>query len=121
MIKFEIYKHLVCTNSRLLSNFIEKLLQGVIYFLPILPCLSSNPLETLLDTGNLILHPYPVDFKFIRKREALSLQWSRAFIIGIFTGAWMLRCEFLWMRTDAALLNGFIINGNAAKNMWNSP
>jgi hypothetical protein len=105
MIKFEIYNHLVCTGSHLLSNFIEKLLQGAVYFLPILPCLSSNPLETLLETGELILHPYHVDF--ITKREALFLQW--AFVIGVFTGAWELCCGLSWMRTDA-LLNGFTIN-----------
>ena len=114
MIKFEIYNRLVCTSSHLLSNFIEKLLQGAIYFLPILPCLSRNPLETLLETGELILHPYHVDF--IAKREALFLQW--AFVIGVFTGAWPLGRVFSWMRTDA-LLNGFTINRNVAKNMWN--
>ena len=119
MIKHEIYyNHLIlCTgsSSRLLSNFIEKLLQGAVYFLPVFPCLSSNPLENLLDTGNLILHPYHVDF--ITKREALPLQW--AFVISVFTRAWVLWqlcwlcCGFSWMRMDA-LLDGFTIKGNAA-------
>ena len=83
MIRFEIYNRLVCTGLYLLSDFIEKLLQGAVYFLPILPSLSSNPLETLLETGELILHSYHVDF--IMKGEALFLQW--AFVISIFTGA----------------------------------
>ena len=86
--KDEIYNYLVCTGSRLL--FIEKLLQGPVYFFPILPCLSSNPLETLPDTINLILHPGHVDF--ITKRETRSLQW--AFIIGVLSGAWALCCGF---------------------------
>jgi hypothetical protein len=88
LIKLEIYNDLVCTGSCLssLSNFIEKLLQGPVYFFPILPCLSSNPLETLPDTINLILHPGHVNF--ITKRETRSLQW--AFIIGVLSGAWAL-------------------------------
>ena len=96
-----------------MSNFIEKLLQSAVYFFPILPCLSSNPLETLPDTINLILHPGHVDF--ITKRETWSLQW--AFIIGVLSGAWVLCRRFSWMRTDA-LLDRFTINGNAAKDMW---
>src|ERR1700678_4477391 len=84
------HNHLVCTGSCLLSNFIEKLLKGPVYFFPILPCLSSNPLETLPDTINLILHPGHVDF--IMQRETRSLQW--AFIIGILSGAWALCRRF---------------------------
>ena len=110
---FDIYNHLICTGSRLLSNFIEKLLQGAVYFFPILPCLSSNPLETLPDTINLILYPGHVDF--ITKRETRSLRW--AFVIGVLGGAWALCCGFSWMRTDA-LLDGFTINRNAAKDVW---
>ena len=97
-----------------MSNFIEKLLQCAVYFLPILPCLSSNPLETLLDAGNLILHPYHVDF--ITKGEALSLQW--AFVIGVLSGAWVLCRGFSWMRTDALLMGSQLHNGNATRNMW---
>jgi len=107
------YNHLVCTGSCLLSNFIEKLLQGAVYFFPILPCLSSNPLETLSDTINFILHPGHVNF--IVKRETWSLWW--AFIIGIPSRAWALCRGFSWMRMDA-LLDGFTINGNATKDMW---
>jgi hypothetical protein len=63
---------------------------------------------------NLILHPGHVDF--ITKRETQSLQW--AFVIGgILSEPWVLCCGFSWMRTDA-LLDGFTINGNAAKDMW---
>jgi len=113
MIKLKIYNHLVCTGSCLLLNFIKKLLQDAVYFFPILPCLSSNPLKTFSDIINFILHPGHVDF--IVKKETWSFWW--AFIIGIPSKDWALCHGFFWMKTNA-LLDGFTINENTAKDMW---
>ena len=50
------------------------------------------------------------------KREAWSFQC--AFIISVLSGVWVLCYSFSLMRTDALLVDGFTINGNAAKDMW---